>query len=438
MTYWKLLNKKQTTARAGHTCTCVPHTPLMYVLGGALDHIGTPFPSNNFPVYNIDTNKWDNADLDPNNPDLLRPSPRVGHSCVGIEDGKMIGEQLFINPSKENHSALLVFGGWCELQVKNDLWKFNTRTRTWEDLSERQKGQIPKQRSNHSCVLIDHFMIVFGGLGEEQTEYFNDLYILDIRSLVWRCVESEPSPNLTNNQNQTDDTTMTNGNEEDRTHPPPSRCHAACVHRKRLVLFGGGTEKQCYNDIWVFDLEVLRWSKVSINEPRPLREAKKASQNGYYGFKELKDLKPSEIFKEPEPRFFCESEVLDMDRMIVFGGRNSKQRIGETWKFDFESMEWELLQFGHANESITLTLDEEEKDDVDESKEKFEPSPRSGFRLCKLWSNNRRRLVLFGGNNGKDRCSEVWEFVLDITLLKKNLRKIIRTKQFVDILIKSQ
>jgi hypothetical protein len=446
LTSWKLLNQGQTVPRAGHTCACVPNTPLMYVLGGSSDHIGTPVASSNLAVYNVETNKWDNADLDPNNDQLLRPAARVGHSCVAVENGKMIGEQIFTS-SKDNHAALLVFGGWCELQTKNDLWKFNCRTRTWEDLTERQKGSIPKPRSNHSCVLIDHNMVVFGGLGEEATEDMNDLHILDLRTLVWRQVDLLDSSNTngtTDGDNMVTDTTQTASTTEDNpTHPPPSRSHAACVHRKRMVIFGGGTEKQCYNDLWVFDLEVLRWQKVIINEPKLLREAKRANQQGYYGFKELKDLKPSEIFKEPEPRLFCEAEIMEKDSLIVFGGRNSKQRINETWKFDFESNEWELLQFGHKAESITLTLDDEERENDEDddktkvNKEKYEPSARSGCRLCKVWGNGRKRLLMFGGNDGKKKSDQVWELILEVCLLKKNLKRIMRAQNFSDVTVRS-
>jgi hypothetical protein len=409
----------------------------MYVLGGSNDHIGTPVPTNELSIYNVETNKWDNADLDPTNKELLRPAPRVGHSCVAVENGKMIGEQIYTS-NKENHAALIVFGGWCELQTKNDLWKFNCRTRTWEDLTERQKSP-PKPRSNHSCVLIDHNMVVFGGLGEEANDDMNDVHILDLRTLTWRQVDSLDSARQNGNDAMTDNQNAS-ASDDDKAHPSPSRSHAACVHRKRMVIFGGGTEKQCYNELWIFDLEVLRWQKVLVNEPKPLREAKKANQQGYYGFKELKDLKPSEIFIEPEPRLFCEAQVLDKDKLVVFGGRNSKQRINETWKFDFESNEWELLQFGHKPESITLTLDDEEKDndqDLMEDNEQYEPSARSGCRLCTVWGGGKKRLIMFGGNDGKKKRNEVWELILEVCLLKTNLKKIMRAYFFSDVLIRT-
>ncbi len=58
----------------------------------------------------------------------------------------------------------------------------------WECLKCR--GQLPPSRSGHTCTLYrERYMFVFGGF--DGTTCFDDLYLLDLQTLVWRKIEAK-------------------------------------------------------------------------------------------------------------------------------------------------------------------------------------------------------------------------------------------------------
>jgi hypothetical protein len=55
-------------------------------------------------------------------------------------------------------------------------------TLKWEQL--KPSGKPPAPRHGHSSDIIQHYMIIFGGLGNDNVS-FNDVKILDIKLLQW-------------------------------------------------------------------------------------------------------------------------------------------------------------------------------------------------------------------------------------------------------------
>ncbi|KAL9647250.1 hypothetical protein ABK040_012602 [Willaertia magna] len=471
---WKLRNNKQVIERSGHSCATIPNTPLMYVFGGAFNHTGDHISAKQLDVYNAETNTWKRAGLviednEIEDAKILRPKARVGASLIGIEKGQQIGElsyaatSLGLYETQEAHSALILFGGWSEVNVLNDLWKFNCKTEKWINLTDKQKGQVPTPRSNHSAVIIDNSLILFGGLGEEMEDVKQDMYILNLQTLQWRKI-------------QLDDT-------DDK--PPASRSHACCVHRKSMILFGGGTEKVCYNTLYRFDLEVERWFKIKPRKSEELLEAEKDP---------TKPIASNLILVEPEPRMFCEAILYDMDRLFLFGGRNGKQKINEVWQFDFQNSQWNLMQVGDYLEDDTnasgnsLVLNDDDMNTIDDfevpevstptptsatvnqdpfghhnnannnnnnngldndvmmrdnkKRRALKPSPRSGSKMVVVTTGKPmgpkfNRILIFGGNDSKGKLSEVWELVVDQRTYTKHLQRLLESNMFSDLMIQT-
>lgn len=45
--------------------------------------------------------------------------------------------------------------------------------------------------------------------------------------------------------------------------PEPRSGHSSCIHKEKfLYIFGGYTEKDAMNDMYVFNLETCKWDKV--------------------------------------------------------------------------------------------------------------------------------------------------------------------------------
>ena len=89
--------------------------------------------------------------------------------CLETSQGKMIHMKN-------------VFGG--ELATTDyyhrykDLWKFDLTTMMWTELTPNNKsnkagigGSIPSARSGHSAMVWKHYMIIFGGFYEADSDY---------------------------------------------------------------------------------------------------------------------------------------------------------------------------------------------------------------------------------------------------------------------------
>lgn len=67
----------------------------------------------------------------------------------------------------------------------NDIWKINlskTNQLCWEQL--KPKGKKPKPRHGHTMSPLHHYLVVFGGNGDEGS-CFNDVFIYNTSENEW-------------------------------------------------------------------------------------------------------------------------------------------------------------------------------------------------------------------------------------------------------------
>jgi hypothetical protein len=51
-----------------------------------------------------------------------------------------------------------------------------------------QKGEAPTPRAFHcSCIIADKYLLIYGGFDE--SEIFNDWYILNLSTLTWKKLQ---------------------------------------------------------------------------------------------------------------------------------------------------------------------------------------------------------------------------------------------------------
>jgi len=97
------------------------------------------------------------------------PPARFSHTA------SMFGEYMVVFGGEENHNKNL-----------NDVWQINLDrtgdTLKWEML--KPSGKPPTPRHGHSSDIIQHYMIIFGGLGDDNVA-LNDVKILDLKLLQW-------------------------------------------------------------------------------------------------------------------------------------------------------------------------------------------------------------------------------------------------------------
>jgi Galactose oxidase, central domain len=89
---------------------------------------------------------------------------------------------------------MYVFGGKDNDNNKlNDLWKLDLITYKWQIIIPADKCR-PRERSGHSCDIIENYMVIFGGI-YEITKELNDLHLYDFRKNKWITVcEESHSP----------------------------------------------------------------------------------------------------------------------------------------------------------------------------------------------------------------------------------------------------
>ncbi|KAL1951467.1 hypothetical protein VTO73DRAFT_616 [Trametes versicolor] len=157
--------------RLGHTVVMIG--PRVYVFGG---HAHGEF-FNDIWSFDLSTliskPAWEQLDPPKGAP---RPSRRSGHSCVAYKD------------------QLIMFGGTDGKYHYNDIWAFDTRTRTWSEFW--CGGYIPSPREGQSAALVGDIVYIFGGRGVDGAN-IGELAAFRISNQRWYMFHNmgpEPAP----------------------------------------------------------------------------------------------------------------------------------------------------------------------------------------------------------------------------------------------------
>ncbi|KAF9624547.1 hypothetical protein IFM89_011721 [Coptis chinensis] len=201
--------------RWGHTCNSVKGGKFLYVFGGyGKDNCQT----NDVYVFDTSRQTWSKP-MVKGNP----PSPRDSHTCTTV------GNNLF------------VFGGTDGIEPLKDLHIFDTSSNTW--ISPSLGGEGPDAREGHSAALIGKHLFIFGGCGKSPDNsnevYYNDLYILDTETVVWRHA-------------------MTSGKQ-----PSARDSHTCSSWKNKLIVVAGEDESDYYlSDVHILDTDTLVWKQL--------------------------------------------------------------------------------------------------------------------------------------------------------------------------------
>ncbi|PPD97289.1 hypothetical protein GOBAR_DD05680 [Gossypium barbadense] len=204
--------------RWGHTCNAIKGGRFLYVFGGyGKDNCQT----NQVHVFDTASLTWS----------LLAtkgtpPIPRDSHSCTTV------GDNLF------------VFGGTDGMNPLKDLHILDTATCTW--ICPSVRGEGPEAREGHSAALVGKRLFIFGGCGKSSDNneeiYYNDLYILNTETFVWKRA-------------------ATLGN------PPSARDSHTCSSWKNKIIVIGGEDGHDYylSDVHILDADTLAWKELNTS-----------------------------------------------------------------------------------------------------------------------------------------------------------------------------
>ncbi|KAI0466642.1 hypothetical protein F4859DRAFT_507259 [Xylaria cf. heliscus] len=132
-----------------------------------------------------------------------------------------------------------VFGGCDSRACFNDLYVLDADAFHWT--TPEVMGDIPIPLRAMTCTAVGKKLIIFGG--GDGPAYYNDVYVLDTINFRWH------KPRIIGEQM-----------------PSARRAHTACLYKNGIYVFGGGDGVRALNDIWrldVSDMAKMSWRLVS-------------------------------------------------------------------------------------------------------------------------------------------------------------------------------
>lgn len=148
---------------------------------------------------------------------------------------------------------LVVFGGGDGPAYYNDVYVLDTVNFRWS--KPRILGdKVPSKRRAHTACLYKNGVYVFGG--GDGVRALNDIWRLDVSDMTkmsWKLI-SAPSPSA-------DGRSPVNGKD---SRPKARGYHTANMVGGKLIIYGGSDGGECFNDVWVYDVETHVWKTVGI------------------------------------------------------------------------------------------------------------------------------------------------------------------------------
>lgn len=239
-------------------------------------------------------------------------------------------------------NVTLMFGGQGDpdtnkkdiIYPNNDLFVLNlTNHNRWQAVTTT--GSIPSPRCGHTATLIQGRVLVWGGRGQTQL-CDGSAFLLDWQKREWSEV------------------TVTG------TAPASRFQHIACAFGSKLYIFGGHDgRKICFHDLHTLDLDAStatgRWEQIKLAGEVPKLSG-------------------------------ASSGVVWKNRLVVFGGSNSREFSNDVFVFVPETATWARVE---ATGCV--------------------PPGRAAHTACVV----NDRVFLFGGSNGNMRLNDL--HVLDLT-----------------------
>ncbi|KAH8682173.1 hypothetical protein BX600DRAFT_447906 [Xylariales sp. PMI_506] len=142
---------------------------------------------------------------------------------------------------------LVVFGGGDGPAYYNDVYVLDTVNFRWQ--KPRISGdKIPSARRAHTACLYKNGIYVFGG--GDGVRALNDIWRLDVtdtNKMTWKLISwpSSGTPGLDNK-------------------PKPRGYHTANMVGSKLIIYGGSDGGECFNDVWVYDVDTNIWRVVTV------------------------------------------------------------------------------------------------------------------------------------------------------------------------------
>eukprot|EP00547_Thalassionema_nitzschioides_P000425 CAMPEP_0194203698 /NCGR_PEP_ID=MMETSP0156-20130528/3401_1 /TAXON_ID=33649 /ORGANISM="Thalassionema nitzschioides, Strain L26-B" /LENGTH=561 /DNA_ID=CAMNT_0038929497 /DNA_START=35 /DNA_END=1717 /DNA_ORIENTATION=+ len=326
---------------------------------------------------------------------------------------------------------LFMFGGYGGGTGRlDDFYSFSFDSRTWEEVKVLS-NERPGCRENNGVVIGDSSRVYLFG-GYNGTSWLNDLWMFDIDTQKWTCIQESSDP-----QSAADETSVALGNPRYvssgvRGQVPSRRFgYVSVVHNNKFVLFGGFDGTRWLNDMHEFDFATSTWTEIESRGDLPSVRSCPAwakddthvyIQGGYDGVERKADFFACNLATytwtempcrggAPSPRYF-HSCCLYGNKMYLYGGYSGNERLADMYAYDFETNHWSEVDCTNGDA----------------------PSGRSSL-VAQVHENC---LYIFGGYNGITVLNDFYKFRLKPvsippSALVNDLTKLINNEDLSDV-----
>ncbi|KAG5949194.1 hypothetical protein E4U53_005948 [Claviceps sorghi] len=146
---------------------------------------------------------------------------------------------------------LVVFGGGDGPDYYNDVYVLDTMNFRWT--KPRILGdKVPSKRRAHTACLYKMGIYVFGG--GDGVRALNDIWRLDVSDptkMSWKLISAPVK--------------VSSSSDKKETCPKARGYHTANMVGSKLIIFGGSDGGECFNDVWIYDIEKPVWKLVTMS-----------------------------------------------------------------------------------------------------------------------------------------------------------------------------
>lgn len=225
-----------------------------------------------------------------------------------------------------------------------ELWKFNFASKTWFNL--QTSGTMPSEVASHAAVLVDNFILAYGGTGVPfGNSSSNSTHLCNLDTLEWCTLTTTgDKPQRLYGQAialhngkmyviggttgfdytmsvhcldfHTKVWTRLDNLKKQNYVPLPRYRHEIVVLDNTIFVFGGGTAMDCFDfeKIPTFSLTDNTWSKVSTTTTSVYPEAR-----------------------------LCHGSVQIENDVYICGGHDGRTIFSDIWKINLKQLEWKRL-----------------------------------------------------------------------------------------------
>ncbi|EAA35787.1 hypothetical protein GE21DRAFT_809 [Neurospora crassa] len=172
---------------------------------------------------------------------------------------------------------LIVFGGGDGPSYYNDVYVLDTVNFRWSKPLIFGKD-FPSKRRAHTACLYKNGIYVFGG--GDGVRALNDIWRLDvsdINKMSWKLIsEGSPGPDDQSSSSSGGNGAGSGGGKGSEVRvsgtttsggdirPKARGYHTANMVGSKLIIYGGSDGGECFNDVWVYDVDTHVWKAVQI------------------------------------------------------------------------------------------------------------------------------------------------------------------------------